>query len=526
MNASHPRLSGAFTVVHPAVLHRRIRDLLLIGLTGFIPAVIALGIIVAMPNASVANVLLVLAAIVAALGIAALVASTRLEVTVTLMTLYLLLLYGPVKLGLGGGTLAHGADDVVVLAVCIGAVMRLAVRRDPVRLPPLSGWMLAFVATVALEAFNPKTGGILKVLGGFRQQLHWVPFFFFGYLLVRSKLRLRQLILIVGVCALANGVVATYQTGLSPGQLASWGPGYRGLFQPTSLGHKGGHARVFDSGGEAHARPLGLGSDSGFSGGVGLIALPFCLALLATWRSRRRWVAAVLALGAAVGVLTGLGRLQVVGAVLSLIFFLLLASVSGRRVKEPLAAFLTVVALAIPFGIVFVAALPSGTLSRYTTFEKASASSIATHKSGGYTKIPAFLKRTPFGIGLGTTGAVGGFGGQSLEQATGPGASAETQYNFVADELGAPGLVVWVTLSVYIVALVARRLRTVRDGELAILLAGIFAPFVALIFIGFSGPFLTSTALGPYFWFAIGVAAYWLAGPGRTDRPTVTGAAS
>jgi hypothetical protein len=519
MTAPQLRLSSAIGTVHPAVLHRRIRDLLLIALTGLIPAVIALGIIVAMPTASVSNIALVLAAIVAVLGVAALVASSRLEVTVTLLTVYLLLLYGPVKLGLGGGELAHAADDVLILAICVGAVMRLIVRREPVRMPPLSGWVLAFVATVALEAFNPNTGGVLKVLGGFRQELHFVPFFFFGYLLVRSKKRLRQVFLIVGVCALANGVVATHQTGLSPAQLATWGPGYRVLYQPTSLGQKGQQARVYAGEGGTHPRPVGLGSDGGFSGGVGLLALPFCLALLATWRSRRRWIAAVLALGAIVGVATGAGRLQVVGAVLSVIAFVLLASVGGRRVKRPLVALLTVLALAVPLGVLFVSVVRSGTFSRYSYFENTPASTIVSHKSAGYKKIPHFLLHNPFGVGLGTVGPVGGFGGESSEQARGIG--GETQYSFVADELGAPGLVLWIMLSIYIVILVARGLRHVLDGELAILLAGACAPFVALIFMGFSGPSTTSAALGPYFWFAVGLAAYWFAGRGRNTHSAI-----
>jgi hypothetical protein len=514
MSTSHAAVPSPIGAVHPAVLQRRIRDLLEIGAAGLIAAALALGIIVAMPDASVGNLVLALAAIVAVLAIVALVVSPRLEVTVFILTIFLLMIYGPVKLGLGGGKLAHGTDTVVIVAVAFGALMRLTGRRGAVRPAPLLGWVLAFVATVVIEAFNPRTGGLLKVLGGFRQELQWVPFFFFGYLLMRSKKRLRQMILIVGVCALANAVVAGYQTKISPRQLATWGPGYRELYQPTTVGQKGAHARIYDDAeGEAHVRPVGLGSDSGFSGGLGLVALPFALALLATWRSRRRWVAAVLALGAAVGVLTGLGRLQVIGAALAVIFFLLLSVAAAGRVKRPLGALLVVTALAVPFGAVLVSILPSGTFSRYTTFEKASPTAIATHKSGGYTKIPQFLSHNPFGLGLGTTGAVGGFGGQSLEQESSPGASAETQYNFLADELGAPGLIVWVMLSIYVVVLVARRLRAVPDGELAILLAGIFGPFVALIFIGFSGPFLTSAALGTYFWFALGVAAYWLAGP-------------
>ena len=135
MNDRQVRLSTGIGVVHPAVLQRRIHDLLLIGLAGLVPAALALAIIVETPDASISNVALVLAAIVAGLGIAALVASSRMEVTVTLLAVYLLLLYGPIKLGFGGGPLAHAADDVLILAICTGALMRLAVRRERVTLP-------------------------------------------------------------------------------------------------------------------------------------------------------------------------------------------------------------------------------------------------------------------------------------------------------------------------------------------------------------------------------------------------------
>ena len=72
-------------------------------------------------------------------------------------------------------------------AIGLGAILRMVVKRERVKLPPLSGWVIALVALVLVEAFNPKTAGILKFLGGFRQQLEWVPFFFFGYAIMRSR---------------------------------------------------------------------------------------------------------------------------------------------------------------------------------------------------------------------------------------------------------------------------------------------------------------------------------------------------
>jgi hypothetical protein len=504
------------------VLDRRIRDLLLAGLAGVVaPAAIALGITVEFPNL---NVLLVVAIIAGLAGVVALMKSSRLEVTVTLLAIYLGLLDGPVKLGLGAHEVTAAIPDILIGAVCLGAVLRILLSRERVRMPPLSAWVLAFIGTVLIEAFNPKTAGILKVVGGFRQQLQWLPFFVFGYVLMRSKKRLRVFFIIAGVLALANGLVASYQTGVSPASLASWGPGYRELYQPTTVAgavatkHLAAGARVYASEGEARARPNGLGSDSGFSGGVGDIAFPCSLALLATWRLRRRWVAVafalVFALGSVVGVAAGLGRLQVIGAVLSTASFIGFAALAGRGRKAAV-ALLTVAALAIPFGVGYVAVVRSGTFSRYASLESNSTSQIATHKASAYTLIPHQLATVPFGVGLGTTGGVSGFGGIVQNQVEGHVVSAETQYNLLADELGAPGLVVWVALSLLFVVIVARGMRTIRDDELAILLAAACAPFVALIGVGLSGPFEPSAAAGPYFWFAIGIAAYWFAGHRR-----------
>jgi hypothetical protein len=93
--------------------------------------------------------------------------------------------------------------------------------------------------------------------------------------------------------------------------------------------------------------------------------------------------------------------------------------------------------------------------------------------------------------------------------------SSETQYNLITNELGAPGLIVWIALSVYMVVVITRGMRTVRNEDLAILLAGGFAPFIALLAESTSGAFTDSGISGPYFWFAVGLAAFWFAGPGR-----------
>jgi hypothetical protein len=515
MSTPHLRPSGAIGAVHPAGLDRRIRDLLPIGLTALIPAVIALGVTVELPSMSLP---LVLALILGVLGVIALMVSSRLEVTVALLALYLLLLDGPVKLLIGSHETTAAIPNVLVFSVCAGALMRMVVRRERMVLPPLSSWVVAFVAIVAIEAFNPHTEGTLKILAGFRQQFEWLPFFFFGYLLMRSKKRFRQFFLIVSVAALANGIVATYQTGLSPAQLASWGPGYHTLMYPN--GQISGAARGYSSEGEARVRPMGLGSDSGFSGGVGLLALPFSLALLATWRSRRRWIPVLLCLGSLLAILTGLGRVQVIAAGIAVIGFAVLASVAGRRVTRALGAIVAVVVLALPVGALVISSLRPGTFSRYESIAPSNLAATGGYKESARSLLPRELSENPFGVGLGTSGPTAGFGGKSAYVHQGHGVTSETEYNFLANELGAPGVLMWFILSVYIIALIARRIRRVSDGELAIILAATLAPFIGAFVAGFSGTFTVSSAMGPYFWFAIGVTAYWFVGPGRNAGST------
>jgi hypothetical protein len=497
--------------VHTAVLGRRLQELARVTIAVLIALAIALGVAVEMPNP---NYLLLFAGLVGAVGIVVLIVSARLQVTVAVLALYLGLLGGPVKLGIGGHELGSVIRDVLIAAVSVGAIARLIVKRERVRLPPLSGWVLAFVAVVVVEAFNPRTHGLLHVAGGFRQQLEWVPFFFFGYLVMRSRGRFRRMFVILGVLALANGAVATYQTRLTPPQLASWGPGYKEL---VLGGSEGLGARTYaDSEGESRVRPPALGTDAGFGGGVGVLALAGSIALVAMTRGRRRWMAVLLCLGALVAVVTSLGRIQVVNAVLAMSMFALLSASAGRRMTRPLAALLGVLALALPFGAVFISATGSSTFSRYESLTDGQIS-----RSGKDTKtatllhIPGQIAAAPFGIGLGSTGPAGGFGGTFSNLVEGHRVSAETQYNFVTDELGVLGLVVWVGLSASVILLVVRGLRRVRDVELRIYLAAAFAPFISYTIVGVSGPTMAGAAFGPFFWFAVGIAAYWFAGAGR-----------
>ncbi|MGH2854823.1 MAG: hypothetical protein ACRDLF_11615, partial [Solirubrobacteraceae bacterium] len=238
--------------------------------------------------------------------------------------------------------------------------------------------------------------------------------------------------------------------------------------------------------------------------------------LLASSR-RRRWLAVVLCLGALLAIATSLARLSVVGAVIALLGFVLLSASAGRRASRPLRALLAVAAFAVPLGAVLVSIEGGGVFSRYTSIAPNNvASTSTTYKAASLAQIPNDIVNAPFGFGLATAGAASSFGGHTTVKLEGHGHSAETQYNYVTDELGLPGLLLWVALSLTVIRLVARRLRRVADVEIRIGLAGVFAAFVALILMGTNGPVMASAAAGPFYWFAVGIAAYWLGGPERT----------
>ena len=153
---------------------QRAREYLLLCLSALIPLVLALAISLHMPKPSVGSVVAVIGITLGAAGVVALMLSTRYAVTLTLLALYLGLLDGPVKLE-SASKLASGVRDVLIIAIGLGMLMRLQLKRERVRMPPLSGWVLAFVVVAVIQALNPHTNGILKIIGGYRQELEFVP---------------------------------------------------------------------------------------------------------------------------------------------------------------------------------------------------------------------------------------------------------------------------------------------------------------------------------------------------------------
>jgi hypothetical protein len=499
-------LSGLSWAAHPTVLSRRRRDLLATALAAGAAGLIGLAIAIKVPEP---NLFVAAGVIFGALGLFALGASVRYEITLTILVIYLGLIDGVVKLETAS-QLVSSLRDVMIAAISMGALARVAVRREKVLLPPLTGWVFAFVLLVVIEVANPNTHGLLKVVGGFRQHLEWIPFFFFGYLIMRSKVRFRQLFLLLGVIALANGFVSTVQTQLTPEQLASWGPGYAERINGTGSVSD----RVYtDSAGTARVRPPALGSDFGFGGYVGVLALPGLLALLATGRLKRRSLVLLLSLGAILAVATSLQREAVLGAVVAVIAFAALSASAGRQATRVLAGLLVVGALALALASLLAPNAGNGVFSRYASItpDKAAATSVS-YRQDTLAQIPAVVQKYPFGAGLSIAGAGATFGGESTATVDGHRASAESQYNYVNLELGLPGLLFWIALTVMVITLSVRKLRQIGDVELRLSLAAVFAVVIAFSIMGLVGPTMSSLPFGPFFWFSVGIASYWFAG--------------
>jgi len=498
---------------HPLVRRRKLEDRALWTLTclGVLALALFLATIVQNPN-----VALVILGVVGLTVLIALIVEPRLELTVGFLAIFLGCLDGPIKGFGGGGNATAVLQDVLIAAVCIGALARLLSKHEPVRLPPMSGWVLTFVALVLVEAFNPNTLGLLKILGGFRQQLEWTPFFFFGYALIRSEGRLRTFFILLGVIASANGVVSALEMQASPKQIASLGPGYAEHVE----GANGVSGTGFKAEGEAHVRPLALGSDIGFGGGLGVIALPATLVLMATGAFRRKWIAPLLCAGALVAVVTSLSRTSVLGAVIALLAFAGFSLSTGRQVIRPL---LSLLALLVIAAVVVTLLSSTGGASAFDRYSSITPEKVGTtapsYKEISIKQIPNDIANDPFGFGLGVSGAASGFGGHTTVKLEGHGFSSETEYNFLMNEVGLPGLVLWIGLTLTLIFMGLTRLTSVADLDVRLSLAALFAAISALTLMGFEGAFMASQGSGPFFWFATGTISYWMLGPGRLQGP-------
>lgn len=427
--------------------------------------------------------------------------SERYELTLAVLMIYLGIADGYLKLRTGSSVMTL-ARDVLLYAIVAGAVIRWIVRREQVCLPPMSAWILLYTGLILAEMFNPGTGGIHHALPALRPDLEFVPLFFFGYAVMRSRGRLRAFLFILLFICAANGVVSLVQFGDSPSQLASWGPGY----SQKVLGTGTVSGRVFtDSSGNSHVRPFGLQSDAGGGGNTGMLGVAAAIALLGPLR--RRWwptlLAACLSIGTVLALVTSDGRGAVLAAFAAVVAYVFLSVVSKRLVPTLLGV---LVGAGLTFAVVSIVAsgAQQGALSRYSTISPSNVVSTESSSRGfSLADVPQYVVKYPLGAGLGSTGPASGVG-RAVQDLDG-----ETEFTFLLLEAGVMGFILVLGFHTRILVWCMQRIRRFNDPELRTMLAALAAPLFGIFALYFGGSATTTSPTAPYLWFVSGILVYW-----------------
>jgi hypothetical protein len=447
--------------------------------------------------------------------------SPRYEWTLAVLLLYVALADGFIRLRTGVSELTLLRDGLLY-AIVIGAVFRELAAGRRVEAPPLTGWVVAFVAVVLVQLANPAATSFTHSLVAVRPHLEWVPLFFLGYAMMRSTRRLRAFFVLLLVVAFANGAANLVQLNLTLEEFAAWGPGY----QERVLGGGDVDARFYKAGedpftGEEdlRTRPFGLGSDIGFSGLLAALALPGGLALVASARNlrTRALLYTPLAAGAVFGVITSAQRTGVIAAVIAACAFALAAS-SRRRAPRVLAGFVLTGLLTVVVGLA-LAGGSSGAFNRYQDITPTRVfSTTYDYREGTLALVPRYAAEFPLGAGLGSLGPAAGLEGAGRPNQE---LNGESEATFLLVELGVPGFLVLLALNVRLLVGAWRRVRRLVADELRILLAAVLAALVAIFATWIVGAPSATTPGAPYFWFAAGTLSYWLfRRPRQADQPS------
>jgi hypothetical protein len=474
-----------------------------------IAAVILVGLLVALSTVVATRLsgTLVLAAPALLLVCAFLIANPRIELSLAIVGLYLGLLDGYLKLSTGSN-LAVAGRAVLLYAVVVGALLRLAVSDHRVRLPKYTLHVALFAGIVLAQALNPGTPGLKGAIGGVRQQLEFVPLLFFGYAYMRSERRIRTFLVLLLLVVACNTVVAVFQYTLTPDQFAAWGPGYSDKILGT--GGFEDAARTFsDATGAGHVRPFGLGSDSGVSGTLGWLAVAGALAFIAVPKSPRlRIVGMIGLLACGVGIVAAQSRSVIVAGVFAIIAFVAL-TVSSREATRGLVTVLVGGMIIYLSVTTFVAHNDRSGFSRLDTLSSSRIQqTIETDRGGSAKLIPAYALKYPLGVGIGRSGAATGFGGSPS------GLNAENEFTFLIGEIGTLGLLAFASLWMRVLwdgVIVVRR---TADRRVRLYLAALVVPLATMTLIWFASTPTTAPPSAPFFWFVAGIIAWAVtAGP-------------
>jgi hypothetical protein len=431
--------------------------------------------------------------------------SERYALSLAVLTLYLGLFDGYLKLKTGS-PYATLARDVLLYAICLGVIAHALIRRQEVRLPPYGGILIAFLLLVVVQVANPGSGEIGRALAALRPHLEFVPLFILAYMTVRTKQRLRGLLVLLLVIGAANGIVSYMQFSLTPEELSAWGAGYAERIE----GDRELTGRTFhDARDREHVRPFGLAGDSGHGGLVGLLALPAVIALASLVRTRWRFAVLASAPPVALAIVTSQGRTVMIGAFAAAISYVLLTVVARRLL--PTLVGIAVLGVAVLAGTsLAVNTAESGAFERVSEIAPSRLVESASEQRGSFVMLAlTYAREYPLGAGLGSVGPAAGLGREP--KALNP----DTQFNFLLLDLGVAGACAFLALLGALLCQAARRLRSIGDPELRVMLAALAAPLFGMVVMFFGSAITAGSPGAPYFWAIGGVLAYWLRLPFR-----------
>ena len=487
------------TVSAPATLNRLLlRPLGAVG-TAALLALTGLAITTQFPTATPLEILVV----ATVFGVAAwMLLNGRYGWSLAILMLYIGLADGYIKLSTDSPQVTL-LRDLLLYAIVVGVLLRGVIRKQTLSFPPLAGWVLAWVIVVGVQIANPANGTLFHSVASVRPHAEWVPLFFFAYMLMRSKDRLRNFLLLLAVVAAINGIVGLIQLNLTPEEFSSWGPGY----EKAINGEGSVSGRTFtDSSGTARTRPFGLGPDIGFAGFVGMMAVPAALALLAlARRPGTRTLIVLLSAGVVIAVATSQARTAVIGSLIAVFAYAALTVTSRAGLRTVLAIGLVGI---VAYGTIGLLSSNSDKGSfRYESISGPgeAVSTAYEYRRDTLARIPTYAAEFPLGDGIGSHGPAA-----SLAGGSGRKHDAESEPTFLLVELGIPGLLVMLGFQLTLFYLSITRIRKIADHEARILLTAIAAPLFAVFSTWFVGVSTANVPGAPYLWFAAGILAYWL----------------
>jgi len=360
---------------------------------------------------------------------------------------------------LGNNMVIYFAKDLFALVVYISFFA--AFRRKEVSFfrPPFLMPLLIFIWFGVLQIFNPASPSVWYGLMGVKMFFYYVPMIFIGYALLNSEEELRRFFTINMALAVVVISLGIAQSVLGPSFLNP-------AQQADDLRQLSGLYRVSPITGAVAYRPTSVFvSASRYADFVmvaWLLVLGFSGYLLLRQRRGRNFAFITVGVAAAGAFLTA-SRGAFMWAIISAIATSA-AFVWGApwRQGEALRAFRGIqragLGIALAIVLVFIA-FPDQLLSRVAIYQETlspnSSASELTHRGWTY-PVDNFMaafnyERWPYGYGIGTT-SLGGQYVARIFKVTPVGVGVESGFGALVLEMGIGGLILWVAMSVAILA--------------------------------------------------------------------------